>query len=187
MSQRKQMRVNPLTDKSGFAAWFYGPIRITDPSYLRPNFPGVVPLDDLSVTFEENGLWEITATLMDRAPDARTGSLVMRRVAANPKPEDTETVEIGKASVDTTHIAIVAEKFGGIPDWEAFDDALSDADLEGGQIFHMDGCLAVRSGIGDGKYSVYGTRYADTGELVQVTVDFTPSQAAWELIYGGAR
>ena len=184
---KKQMRINPLPDKPGFAAWFDGTIRITDPSYVTSRFPGVRPLDDLTFTFKEDGLWEITTTLMDRAPDQRTGSLVMRRVAANPKPEDTEVVLLGKAGVDTGYAAIVAEKFGRIDNWEKYSEHLFGFDLNGGEIIHLDGTLAVRSGIGDGKYSVYGTKIRETGELVKVTVDFTPSQAAWERMYGGAR
>lgn len=186
MSNRNEMRVAPLPDKPGFAAWFAGTIRITDPSYLRPDFPGVVPLDDLTVTFTADGLWEVTTTLMDRAPDTRTGSLVMRRVAANPKPEDTETIEIGKAAVDTKQVAIVAEGLGGIPDYEQLTELLNGVAFEGGQLLHTPNAIVVESGIGDGNYAVYATRYRDTGELLQITVDFTPSQAAWDLLYGGA-
>lgn len=184
---KKQMRINPLPDKPGFAAWFDGTIRITDPSYVTSRFPGVRPLDDLTVTIKEDGLWEITTTLMDRAPDQRTGSLVMRRVAANPKPEDTEVVLLGKAGVDTGYAAIVAEKFGRIDNWTEYYDRLSSIHLEAGQIAHLDGTLVVTSGIGDGNFSVYGTRHRQTGELVRVTVDFTPSQDEWETVYGGAR
>ncbi len=187
MSDQKKMKIAQLTDQPGFGAWFDGVIRITDPSYTRPDFPGVVPLDDLTVTFEEPGLWAVTATQMKRTPDVRTGSLVMTRVAANPKPEDTETVELGKAAVDSGHMAIVAEKFGGIDDWEQYADQLLTESVgpEPGEVVEIDGTLVVRSGLGDGEYSVYGTRYRETKELVKVTVDFTPSQAAWEILYGG--
>lgn len=185
--QNREMTIVPLTDGSGHNAWFDGVIRITDPSYTLPDFSGTVPLDDLTVTFEEPGLWAVTATTMDRAPDPRTGSLVMTRVAANPKDEDTETIEIGKAAVDTGHIAIVAEKFGGVEDWERYVDQLHD-DMVGpqpGTVAAIDGTLVCRSGLGDGHYSVYGKRLRETGELVKVVVDFTPSQAAWEILYGG--
>ena len=130
---KKQMRINPLPDKPGFAAWFDGTIRITDPSYVTSRFPGVRPLDDLTVTIKEDGLWEITTTLMDRAPDQRTGSLVMRRVAANPKPENTKVVLLGKAGVDTGHIAIVAEKFGRIDDWDEYSGTLLGSRQGGGE------------------------------------------------------
>lgn len=159
MSDRQRMQIKRLPDKPGFSAWFDGVIRITDPSYVTDRFPGVRPLDDLTVTFEQPGLWEITTTLMDRAPDRRTGSLVMRRVATNPKVEDTETVELGKAAVDTAHIAIVGDEFGQIKDWPRYAERLDTMGLEGGQIAHMDGTLIVKSGVGDGEYSVYGTRY----------------------------
>lgn len=185
--QKRKMTIIPMADGSGYNAWFDGLIRITDPSYSLPDFSGTVPLDDLTVTFEEPGLWAVTATTMDRTPDPRTGSLVMTRVAANPKVEDTETIEIGKAAVDTGHIAIVAEKFGGVEDWEDYVDQLHD-DLVGpqpGTVAAIDGTLVCRSGLGDGNYSVYGTRLRDSGELVKVVVDFTPSQAAWEILYGG--
>lgn len=190
MSDRKRkMSINPMKDGSGYNAWLDGVIRITDPSYTRPEFPGIVPLDELSVTFEEPGLWAVTATEMKRTPDVRTGSLVMTRVAANPKPENTETVELGKAAVDTGHIAIIADKFGGINDWEEYAGQLLAEGVgpEAGQVAEIDGTLVVRSGLGDGMYSVYGTQIRETKELVKVTVDFTPSQAAWELLYGRGR
>ncbi|MBN8867327.1 MAG: hypothetical protein J0H98_07220 [Solirubrobacterales bacterium] len=154
---------------------------------MTDRFSGVVPLEDLTVAFEQPGLWEITANLMDRVPDARTGSLVMRRAVANPKPEDTETFELGHTAVDTGHVAIVAEKFGPIGNWDRYAAALLENDLEGGDIARVDGTIVVASGLGDGKYAVYGTRLRATGELVRVAVDFTPNQAAWDLIYGSRK
>ena len=125
---------------------------------------------------------EAVASYQERVAQLRRVLAMAVELGAEADP----MVELADDAVDTTHIAIVGDKFGQIENWPSYAERLDTMGLEGGQIAHMDGTLIVKSGIGDGEYSVYGTRYR-TGdkELVQVTVDFTPSQAAWALVYGG--
>lgn len=174
-------------DDGSYQVWLDGPIRITDPSYITSRFPGVVPLDDLTVVFEAPGLWNVKATLMDRVPDDRTGSLVLQQVSCPTIPENSRTTRLGDVAVDTGHIALNAEKNGQIEDWESYSNEMLMPGPQAGEVIAIGNTLIVQSGVGDGQYPVYGTHDPRSGDLIRIAVDFTPSQAAWDLLYGGRK
>lgn len=180
--------ITPTTSGT-YSVELAGTIRITDPSYMTPGFPGVVPLDDLSVTFQvERSIWNVYATLMDNVPasDARTGMLILSR-ANQPDDRRLEAIELGHASVDCGHLAVMADRPEGITDWESYGHQLVFQGPQPGQVIEIDGTLAIQSGLGDGNYQVTGHRDKNTGQLLEIEVDLTPSHAAWELLYGGVR